>query len=130
VFDVIERNIQGKKTIGDIGIFWEDSPEAEHWKEAIYPVKYFIDQVMGYENKSDGLYISVRVHPCSYQVLPLFTPARGFQELTPFYSHRAAGERKMLAAPYSDFLNKFFPVKGKPHLEITNDSGGKIIKYT
>jgi hypothetical protein len=129
-FGLIEQMIQGYRTIGNLGIFWEDTPMAEeYWKEAIYPAKYFIDQVLGYENKSDDLYISVRVHLCNHLILPLVTPKQGFKDITNFFSYRAAGKRKIFIAPYSDFIYKFFPVKGQPYLKITNDSDGVVTVY-
>jgi hypothetical protein len=130
VFDAIETNIQGYRTIGDIGMFWGDSADAkEYWMKAIYPVKYFINRILNYRKRSEGLFISVRTHPYNQQILPLLTPNYGFEEIERIYSYAAAGPRRMFIAPYSEFHRKFGSVDGEPKLKITNNFNGKSKVY-
>jgi hypothetical protein len=108
VFDFIKKDVDAYKTIGDIGVYTENTHAARSgWRYALYPVLYFINSVVErYEDKGANLYISATTHPCNFETQKVLSKESGFIEL----GNRSTdyGHRRRFVCKYSDFIG---PVK-------------------
>jgi GNAT superfamily N-acetyltransferase len=113
-FDVIECVIQDCRTIGDIGVFI-DPAYRNHWSGTLYYVAYLMHHVLGFQDKSQNLYISATTHPLNSETRGLsiagqeekrclLDPSYGWREKTPISS--SYGKRRIFVAEYIKYIQE------------------------
>jgi hypothetical protein len=126
VFDFIKKMKKGYRTIGDIGVYTENTKIARiGWRCAVYPVIYFINTVVkGHVDESKNLYISATAHPCNSEALNPLRKVLDFigpDEMIP----TKHGLRKLFVCKYVVFAEhllagNFLPSTTNCRIKITN----------
>ncbi|MDR1175684.1 MAG: hypothetical protein LBK83_09490 [Treponema sp.] len=103
-FDIIEKIIQGCRTIGDIGVFMKNTNARNCLGNVLCMVLRFIDRDLGYKDKNANLYIGATTHLCN-QETPRLLGRLGFNEknniIDPDY-----GPRRLFTAEYCGIVKK------------------------
>jgi hypothetical protein len=106
IFDIDEQTIQGYRTIGDIGVFMENTKVRNYLRYVLYTVLRFIDQDLGYKDKSANLYISATTHPCN-QETPDMLEKRGFIEKGTINDPEYDSPRTLFVIEYGKISERF-----------------------
>jgi hypothetical protein len=113
IFDLIERTIQDCRTIGDIGVFMKNTQERNCLGKVLCMVLRFIDQDLGYKDRSANLYISAKTHPYN-QETPRLLRKIGFIEQGTINDPEYNSPRTLFAAEYREIVERFLGERRQP----------------
>jgi hypothetical protein len=101
VFDTIKQEIQGRMTIGDIGVFAETNARTTYWQFAAAGMLRFADKNLGLQDKN-SLFISATTHPCNTGT-GFLNEKRGWEKIQPVVTEY--GLREQFVIPYHTLID-------------------------